>query len=467
MGFELLSDIEKNVRLADKRYGSLSKRSKQCWHNFADPELRGDASPNNEPVWRVLDRNRVSSFLGVPHSTKRKLTSFENDADFTDGGLCSDKGDEKEVMAVIEISGDDFLKQQVPRIIASVVAICNGWLPEDYFNLATRPDIFLQTPLAPIHGHMYFAGSKFHFDKLENRGMGLFDGMCRGENGENKPTETIKTWVREMQNILLQERISNEIRRLDKEWLCSLHHDITPRISKAIKNINQITSQGTNEYKQTSQSDYENPCSTENEEEVPCAYLESLQLLRKVSKKWPVTSAARSKVIRNNDVAQNINQIKEKGVLDLPIELSGSFTVINPKFSWKTKILPTHANTLFPELVEAVFDLERRLSIDIASTSNKIQQRPVSSHCAINRNAQFTPHVDSGRGAGQSLSMIVGLGNYTGGELFIEGEPSNIRYIPIEFNGWKMRHWTAPFHGERFSLVWFTPEEKGNKSNRN
>ena len=34
-----------------------------------------------------------------------------------------------------------------------------------------------------------------------------------------------------------------------------------------------------------------------------------------------------------------------------------------------------------------------------------------SSHCAINYNAQFTPHVDSGRGSGQSLSMIVGLGD--------------------------------------------------------
>ncbi|CAJ1362139.1 unnamed protein product, partial [Effrenium voratum] len=31
------------------------------------------------------------------------------------------------------------------------------------------------------------------------------------------------------------------------------------------------------------------------------------------------------------------------------------------------------------------------------------------------------------------------------------------RYQPLEFNGWTQRHWTQPFEGERFSLVWFTP----------
>jgi len=91
---------------------------------------------------------------------------------------------------------------------------------------------------------------------------------------------------------------------------------------------------------------------------------------------------------------------------------------------------------------------------------NRVKRRLASSHCAINRNAQFTPHVDSGRGAGQSLSMIVGLGNYGGGggRLMVEGISHDIRYKPLEFNGWKLRHWTEPFVGERFSLVWFTPE---------
>ena len=54
--------------------------------------------------------------------------------------------------------------------------------------------------------------------------------------------------------------------------------------------------------------------------------------------------------------------------------------------------------------------------------------------------------------------MIVGLGNYQGGEIIVEGEKYAIRYKPIEFDGWKLRHWTNSYFGERFSLVFFTPE---------
>lgn len=106
------------------------------------------------------------------------------------------------------------------------------------------------------------------------------------------------------------------------------------------------------------------------------------------------------------------------------------------------------ANLLFPELVKAAFELEVVLC----------PNRPPSSTIAINRNAAFRPHTDSGAGAGQSTSLIVGLGYYNGGELVVEGEKKDIRYNPVQFDGWKQRHWTLPFGGERYSLVWFTPK---------
>ena len=68
-------------------------------------------------------------------------------------------------------------------------------------------------------------------------------------------------------------------------------------------------------------------------------------------------------------------------------------------------------------------------------------------------------HVDSGRGAGQSRSLLVALGAHTGGQLVVEGCIKDVLYAPVEFDGWHERHWTLPFHGERFSLVWFTPVE--------
>jgi hypothetical protein len=104
-------------------------------------------------------------------------------------------------------------------------------------------------------------------------------------------------------------------------------------------------------------------------------------------------------------------------------------------------------NSTLGELLSACLELEQAL----------LPMRLPSSTVVVNRNAQFVPHTDSGAGNGQSVSMIVGLGNYSGGEVVVEGDAHNIRYLPLEFDGWGQRHWTSPFDGERFSIVFFTP----------
>ncbi|CAM9753336.1 unnamed protein product, partial [Ectocarpus sp. 4 AP-2014] len=123
---------------------------------------------------------------------------------------------------------------------------------------------------------------------------------------------------------------------------------------------------------------------------------------------------------------------------------SGSFTL----GAFPPPCPPPRGNRLFTELARAAFELEAAL----------LPERPPSTTIAVNRNARFKPHVDSGSGAGQSRSLIVGLGDYVRGELVVEGEEADIRYRPLEFNGWTQRHWTRPFSGERYSLVWFTPK---------
>ena len=147
---------------------------------------------------------------------------------------------------------------------------------------------------------------------------------------------------------------------------------------------------------------------------------------------WPATSTGRQKVITD----ETLLEINSGGV-------GGSFSVgVYPKGCQAPK-----GNTLFPELLKACFLLEHLL----------LPYRTPSSTIAINRHAQFRPHRDSGAGNGQSGSLIMGLGDYTGGELVVEGVPHDIRYKPLEFDGWSERHWTLPFFGSRYSLVWFTP----------
>ena len=144
--------------------------------------------------------------------------------------------------------------------------------------------------------------------------------------------------------------------------------------------------------------------------------------------------------------------IQDNGGIDEEGEATrgGSFSVTAPHATLGNSRGPPQGNRLFPALCEAIFGLEAAIA----------PKRQPSTHCAVNRDARFSPHVDSGRGLGQSLSCIVGLGEYEGGGLCVEGTLHECRYQPVEFDGWRERHWTLPFRGERFSLVWFTPHDQ-------
>ena len=220
----------------------------------------------------------------------------------------------------------------------------------------------------------------------------------------------------------------------EKDWLYKLKQIVAPSIMEKMNKAISASSMT---------DDFINPYETN--EIVPYPYEHVLSLLRNIllQQSWPTTSIARSRILKDNNIAN-------------PLPSSGSFTVVNPKFITEleqSSIRIPKNNALFPELASAVFELEEKIV-----TINNLQ-RPPSTHCAINCNAQFLPHVDSGRGKGQSLSMIVGLGSYfDGGEIFVERIAHDIRYKALEFDGWKQRHWTNPFRGERFSLVWFSPE---------
>ena len=207
---------------------------------------------------------------------------------------------------------------------------------------------------------------------------------------------------------------------------------------------------------------------------IPTVYKKVLHYLRQADSSglWPSTNAKRQLVMVSEVAASKDGSSKASGV-SLPSSLfrarlvakankidgstasayafkegqggaSGSFSVGAMPGD---RCEQPKGNALFPELMKAAFELEQVLC----------PNREPSSTIAVNRNAQFRPHTDSGAGAGQCTSLIVGLGTYSGGELVVEGEQKDIRYKSIEFNGWKQRHWTMPFLGERFSLVWFTP----------
>jgi hypothetical protein len=78
----------------------------------------------------------------------------------------------------------------------------------------------------------------------------------------------------------------------------------------------------------------------------------------------------------------------------------------------------------------------------------------------FNKNYQCKKHID---GNNVGISTIIGLGDYEGGELLVyyDGEDAEPTKVDIknkffEFNGSEYYHETAPFTGERHTLVYYS-----------
>jgi hypothetical protein len=76
---------------------------------------------------------------------------------------------------------------------------------------------------------------------------------------------------------------------------------------------------------------------------------------------------------------------------------------------------------------------------------------PFKSIC-INKNTIAEPHKDRNN---KGVSCIVGLGDYTGGELVYGETKVNIHKNPIHFDGSKIEHYSLPFDGTRYTLIFF------------
>lgn len=77
--------------------------------------------------------------------------------------------------------------------------------------------------------------------------------------------------------------------------------------------------------------------------------------------------------------------------------------------------------------------------------------------CTVNDSYLSAPHRDKGN---QGESYTVSFGDFTGGALCIEQGDSHVsidtRHKGYLFNGSTQTHWTAPFEGQRFCLVFYS-----------
>jgi len=94
--------------------------------------------------------------------------------------------------------------------------------------------------------------------------------------------------------------------------------------------------------------------------------------------------------------------------------------------------------------------------LDILAALKEIEKLIPGTYHAIqvNENYQSKPHRDNGN-AGESC--IIGFGDYTEGDLNIEGNKVSIRHRMVFFDGSKYTHSTEPWTGNRYSLVFHNP----------
>lgn len=71
----------------------------------------------------------------------------------------------------------------------------------------------------------------------------------------------------------------------------------------------------------------------------------------------------------------------------------------------------------------------------------------------INHNVQCKPHKDT---RNDGTTMIIGLGDYQGGELCIDDKEIDINHKPYYFNGWLHTHYNKPHTGDRWSLMFYS-----------
>lgn len=134
-----------------------------------------------------------------------------------------------------------------------------------------------------------------------------------------------------------------------------------------------------------------------------------------------------------------IPKTKRKGVSEQTCRTVTIGQVNQPfhKFKGHSKFTEMH-----PELWQAVQEFAQSLDPEHRYTS-----------VTINHNVLCNPHRDK---RNDGTTLIIGLGDYTGGELVIDEQVIDINHRPHYFNGHLHTHYNKPWTGDRWSLMFYS-----------
>lgn len=427
-------------------------------------------SSNNKTSSRVLRRRRFHNFtprvMAHEFLASRRLDRFYHRA------TLRFDGDDRPFLA-LSLTGDLFLQGQAVRVVGLWLALARSLIDLDIVECLFDEDYTHLIPTPPVPTFALYGGEA-SYSTMEGKAKLILsprqtDRYEHGWNNE-ETINAVSIWETQVQETIakawMQKGVDNDGRLVaEREWTQQVLEPWVERAKEQLKEYRVWKASQSTDISENGKVEAILPPLASVDATVPVLFEKVLYHLRKADESglWPSTTPSRQLVMVSSSTSASGGATQSLSVAHLKAKnnnserfsayefeqgqggASGSFSV--GAFPGEQHNQPK-ANALFPELMKYAFELE------IALCPN----REPSSTIAINRNAQFRPHTDSGAGAGQSTSLIVGLGTYVGGDLVVEGEKKDIRYKAVEFNGWKQRHWTMPFVGERYSLVWFTPK---------
>jgi len=120
-----------------------------------------------------------------------------------------------------------------------------------------------------------------------------------------------------------------------------------------------------------------------------------------------------------------------------PKHRATTFGITRARYSGK--VGPSWATLRWPHIWEEIQKIGNHLQFEFTSVQ-------------LNHNVCCPLHKDTNN-VGDSL--LISFGEYTGGEIVIDGETKNAYHNPIIFNGYELEHYNLPHEGNKYSLVFF------------
>ena len=166
-------------------------------------------------------------------------------------------------------------------------------------------------------------------------------------------------------------------------------------------------------------------------------------------------------VLQNFKIPSNIHRYNVSGVSKVvlwgrkkptktkvgnPIK-SQNFGIVKNRFSKTGNVICESANNKkYPEVYNTLKEI-------IKIVDPNFEYKTIT----LNKNVLAKPHKDANN---TSNSLIIGIGDYTDGGLFVQKNNNeyvlhDIHYKPLYFNGRENMHYTQDFSGERYSIIYY------------